>query len=88
MRLGFLAKILPPPENRFYDHFEDGAEVVQLSAYLFYQIVHSVPEERDACLVHAKSYKKRASDIQDQCLTLLDKSFITPINDRDRKSVV
>ena len=48
MRLGFLAKILPPPENRFYDHFEDGAEVVQLSAYLFYQIVHSVPEERDA----------------------------------------
>ena len=87
MRLGFLAKILPPPENRFYDHFEDGAEVVQLSAYLFYQIVHSVPEERDTCLVHAKSYKKRASDIQDQCLTLLDKSFITPIDREDIQQI-
>ena len=35
MRLGFLAKILPPAENRFYDYFEEAAEVCQLSAYLF-----------------------------------------------------
>ena len=61
--------------------------MVQLSAYLFYQIVHSVSEERDACLVHAKSYKKRASDIQDQCLTLLDKSFITPIDREDIQQI-
>ncbi len=83
MRLGFLAKILPPPENRFYDHFEEGAEVCQLSAYLFYQIVHSDPKEREDCLAQAKAYKKRASEVQTRCLTLLDESFITPIDRED-----
>ena len=38
-------------------------------------------------ILYAKSYKKRASDIQDQCLTLLDKSFITPIDREDIQQI-
>ncbi|MGI6657370.1 MAG: DUF47 domain-containing protein [Desulfobulbus sp.] len=83
MRLGFLAKILPPPENRFYDYFEEGAEVCELSAYLFYQTVHSDPKEREQCLVHTLAYKKRASDALEHCLALLNASFITPIDRED-----
>ena len=30
---------MPPPENKFYNFFEDGAEVSELSSQLFYQIV-------------------------------------------------
>ena len=62
IRLGFLAKILPPAEDRFYDFFEEAAEVCQLSAYLFYQIVHSDPNQREECLVHTRAYKRRASE--------------------------
>ena len=83
MRLGFLAKILPPPENRFYDFFEEGAEVCQLAAYLFYQIVHSPIAEREPLLTHARAYKKRAAAAKRGCLALLDKSFITPIDRED-----
>lgn len=83
MRLGFLAKILPPAEDRFYDYFEEGAEVCLLSAYLFYQIVHSDPDQREQCLVHTGTYKRRASDAQENCLNLVNNSFITPIDRED-----
>ncbi|NLZ17954.1 MAG: DUF47 family protein [Desulfobulbaceae bacterium] len=83
MRLGFLAKILPPAEGRFYDYFEEGAEVCLLSAYLFYQIVHSDPDQREQCLVHTGTYKRRASDAQENCLSLVNNSFITPIDRED-----
>lgn len=78
-----LAKILPPPENRFYSFFEEAAEVCELSAQLFYQIVNSDLQEREACLVHTKSYKKRAVDALEGSLTLLNSSFITPIDRED-----
>ena len=83
MRLGFLAKILPPAEDRFYDFFEEAAEVCQLSAYLFYQIVHSDPNQREECLVHTRAYKRRASEALENCLTLVNNSFITPIDRED-----
>lgn len=83
MRLGFLAKILPPAEDKFYDYFEEGAEVCQLSAYLFYQIVHSDPDQREQCLVHTKAYKQRASETMERCLALVNNSFITPIDRED-----
>ena len=83
MILRLLAKILPPPENRFYTLFEEAAEVCELSAQLFYQIVNSDPKEREACLVHNTSYKKRAVDALEGSLTLLNSSFITPIDRED-----
>jgi uncharacterized protein Yka (UPF0111/DUF47 family) len=79
----FLAKIIPPAENRFYTFFEEAAEVCGLSAQLFYQIVHSDPKERDTCLIHTNSYKKRAVEALEGSLTLLNSSFITPIDRED-----
>ena len=60
MSLGFPAKRRPPAENKFYQHFENGAEVCELSSQLFYQIVHSDLTEREEYLIHAKTYKRRA----------------------------
>lgn len=83
MSLGFLAKLLPPPENKFYHHFENGAEVCELSSQLFYQIVHSDLKEREEYLVHAKTYKRRAVEALEGSLSLLNASFITPIDRED-----
>ena len=83
MNFGFLAKILPPPENKFYYNFENGAEVCELSSQLFYQIVHSDLREREEYLIHAKTYKKRAQDALEGSLSLLNASFITPIDRED-----
>jgi uncharacterized protein len=83
MSFGFLAKLLPPPENKFYQYFEDGAEVCELSSQLFYQIVHSELREREEYLVHAKTYKRRAVDALEGSLALLNASFITPIDRED-----
>jgi uncharacterized protein Yka (UPF0111/DUF47 family) len=83
MSLGFLAKLLPPPENKFYKHFEDGAEVCELSSQLFYQIVHSDLKQREEYLVHAKTYKRRAVEALEGSLALLNASFITPIDRED-----
>ena len=83
MRMGFLAKILPPPENKFYNFFENGAEVCELSSQLFYQIVHSDLKEREAYLIHAKTYKRRAVEALEGSLALLNASFVTPIDRED-----
>jgi uncharacterized protein Yka (UPF0111/DUF47 family) len=83
MNLNFLAKILPPPENKFYTFFEEGAEVCELSSQLFYQIVHSDLKEREEYLIHAKTYKRRASEALEGSLSLLNASFITPIDRED-----
>ena len=83
MRIGFLAKILPPPDNKFYTFFENGAEVCELSSQLFYQIVHSELTERDEYLIHAKTYKRRAMEAMEGSLALLNSTFITPIDRED-----
>jgi hypothetical protein len=83
MNLGFLAKLLPPPENKFYFHFENGAEVCELSSQLFYQIVHSDLKEREEYLIHAKTYKRRAVEAMEGSLALLNASFVTPIDRED-----
>lgn len=83
MQFGFIAKILPPPENKFYTLFEEGAEVVELSSQLFYQIVNSDLKEREEYLIHARSYKRRAVEALEGSLSLLNSSFITPIDRED-----
>ena len=83
MKMNFLEKILPPPEKKFYSFFEDGAEVCELTAQLFYQIVHSDLKEREEYLIHAKTYKRRASETSRNSLALLNASFITPIDRED-----
>ncbi len=54
-----------------------------MSAYLFYQIVHSDPNQREECLVHTGAYKRRASEALESCLALVNNSFITPIDRED-----
>lgn len=83
MSFSFLAKILPPPENKFYNFFEDGAEVCELSSQLFYQIVHSDLKEREEYLLHARNYKRRATEAFEGSLSLLNSTFITPIDRED-----
>jgi uncharacterized protein Yka (UPF0111/DUF47 family) len=83
MNFGFLAKFLPPPENKFYNFFENGAEVCELSAQLFYQIVHSDLKEREEYLIHAKTYKRRAVEALEGSLALLNATFVTPIDRED-----
>lgn len=83
MHLAFLAKLLPPPEKKFYIFFEEGAEVCELSSQLFYQIVYSDLRQREEYLLHARSYKKRAVLALEGSLALLNASFITPIDRED-----
>lgn len=83
MGLGFFAKLLPPPENKFYNFFEEGAEVCELTSQLFYQIVNSDLKQREEYLIHAKTYKRRAVDALEGSLALLNASFITPIDRED-----
>jgi uncharacterized protein Yka (UPF0111/DUF47 family) len=83
MSLGLLAKLLPPPENKFFNFFEEGAEVSELSSQLFYQIVHSDLKQREEYLIHAKTYKRRAVDALEGSLALLNATFITPIDRED-----
>ncbi len=83
MNFGFLAKLLPPPENKFYNFFENGAEVCELSSQLFYQIVHSDLREREEYLIHAKTYKRRAVEALEGSLALLNATFVTPIDRED-----
>jgi uncharacterized protein len=83
MGLGFFAKLLPPPENKFYNFFEEGAEVCELTSQLFYQIVNSELTQREEYLIHAKTYKRRAVDALEGSLALLNASFITPIDRED-----
>jgi uncharacterized protein len=83
MNIGFLSKLLPPPENKFYAFFEEAAEVCELSSQLFYQIVHSDLTEREEYLIHAKTYKRRAVDALEGSLALLNATFITPIDRED-----
>ena len=87
MKLGFLAKILPPPEIKFYKYFEEGAEVCELSSQLFYQIVNSDLAKREEYLIHAMTYKKRAAEILQGSLALLNASFITPIDREDIQTI-
>jgi len=83
MKSSFLAKLLPPPENKFYHSFEEGVEVCVLSAQLFYQIVNSDVALRPEYLIQAKKYKKRGKEALQDTLALLNATFITPIDRED-----
>lgn len=83
MSIGLLSKLLPPPENKFFLYFSQGAEVSELSSQLFYQIVYSDLQQREEYLIHAKTYKRRATEAMDASLQLLNSTFITPIDRED-----
>ncbi|MDR3088453.1 MAG: DUF47 family protein [Desulfobulbaceae bacterium] len=87
MKFGFLAKFLPPPENKFYHSFEEAVEVCVLSAQLFYQIVNSDVALRQEYLTQAKKYKKRGKESLQNSLTLLNATFITPIDREDIQQI-
>jgi uncharacterized protein Yka (UPF0111/DUF47 family) len=87
MKFGFLAKFLPPPENKFYHSFEEAVEVCVLSAQLFYQIVNSEVTLRAEYLSQAKRYKKRGKESLQNCLALLNATFITPIDREDIQQI-
>ena len=87
MKFGFLAKFLPPQENRFYHSFEEAVEVCVLSAQLFYQIVNSDIALRPEYLLQAKKYKKRGKESLQHCLTLLNATFVTPIDREDIQQI-
>ncbi|NLX19137.1 MAG: DUF47 family protein [Desulfobulbus sp.] len=83
MGLGFISKFLPPPEKKFFNFFEEGAEVCELTAQLFYQIVYSDMKQQEDYLIHAKTYKRRAVEALEGSLALLNSTFITPIDRED-----
>ncbi|MDR0478180.1 MAG: DUF47 family protein [Desulfobulbaceae bacterium] len=87
MKFGFLAKFLPPPENKFYQSFEEAVEVCSLSAQLFYQIVNSDVALRPEYLIQAKKYKKRGKEALQNTLALLNATFITPIDREDIQQI-
>jgi len=87
MKFGFLAKLLPPPENKFYQSFEEAVEVCVLSAQLFYQIVNSDVALRPEYLIQAKRYKKRGKEALQNTLALLHDTFVTPIDREDIQQI-
>jgi len=87
MKFGFLAKLMPQPENKFYHSFEEAVEVCVLSAQLFYQIVNSDIALRPEYLIQAKKYKKRGKEALQNTLALLNATFITPIDREDIQQI-
>ena len=87
MKFRFLAKLLPPPENKFYQSFEEAVEVCVLSAQLFYQIVNSDVALRPEYLIQAKRYKKRGKEALQNTLALLHDTFVTPIDREDIQQI-
>jgi Phosphate transport regulator (distant homolog of PhoU) len=83
MAIKLLAKLLPPPEKKFFNFFEEGAEVIELSSQLFYQTVHSDLNQREEFIIQGKTYKRRALQAMEGSLALLNATFITPIDRED-----
>lgn len=83
MNLGILARILPPPEKKFYSLFEDGAGICSESAKLYHKIVSTDSEYLEDYLIEAKTFKRMSSNISKENLALLNASFITPIDRED-----
>lgn len=80
-KFNLLKFLLPPEEKVFYGLFEEGSEICNSAANLFYDAVHNgYNEER---IIEAKDLKHRAVKISKETIAELNSSFITPIERED-----
>lgn len=79
--LGLLKKILPPEQGTFYSLFEENAEVCDDISKLFHEIVNQGSSEERSIM--AKTLKHKSNKIVKRTLTLLNTTFITPIDRQD-----
>jgi len=76
-----LKKVLPPEEKKFFDFFDDGAELAYHAAVLFHDIIFDAYSEDR--FIEAKNLKSRSSEVAKNCLAELNKTFVTPIDRED-----
>lgn len=80
-KFNLLKFLLPPEEKVFYDLFEQGSEICNSAANLFYDAVHNgYNEER---LIQAKDLKHKAVKTNKETISELNSTFITPIERED-----
>ncbi|MEI7474503.1 MAG: DUF47 family protein [bacterium] len=80
-KFSILKFLLPPEEKVFYGLFEQGSEICNSAANLFYDAVHNgYNEER---LIEAKDLKHRAVKNAKETIAELNSTFITPIERED-----
>ncbi|MBR1754544.1 DUF47 family protein [bacterium] len=79
--MSILEKILPPKNTIFFDKFEDAANVCNKIAILLNDIV--VNGLTDDKIIEARTLKHRGSNLERETISLLNSTFVTPIDRED-----
>ena len=81
VKLGILEKILPPDNKVFFDCFIEAANICKKSAILYNEaLIHGIDEE---LLLQMKFQKHKGKDKEREVITMLNNTFITPIDRED-----
>ncbi len=80
-KFNLLAYLLPPEDKIFYSLFEQSTEVCKNAACLFNDIMTTGMNEEHVIL--AKQYKHRSNELIKETLTVLNHTFVTPIDRED-----
>lgn len=84
-KFNLLAYILPPEDKIFYSLFEESTQVCGKTATLFDEIMtKGLTEEH---IILAKQYKHRSNELVKETLTVLNHTFVTPIDREDIQNI-
>jgi uncharacterized protein len=79
--INIMQKVLPPEEKKFFDYFDEAAEIASQAANLFHDIIFvEYNEER---FIEAKNLKHRSSEMAKNTLAELNRTFVTPLDRED-----
>lgn len=81
MKINFLEKILPPKNDVFFEHFIEAAENCKIMAKLFNGAIKEGPSEE--LMIKARMTKRKGNRIERDLISLLNSTFITPIERED-----
>ncbi len=82
MNLNILEKILPPKNTVFYDCFERAAKNCNELATLLNEVITEGVVSDDS-IIKARTLKHRGTGLENEVLSLLNSTFITPIDRED-----
>lgn len=81
MNFNIFEKLLPPENKVFYDCFIDAAKTCNDMAMLFNEaLLHGISEDS---IIKAKTLKHRGAALERETISILNSTFITPIDRED-----
>lgn len=82
LNFNIFDKLLPPKNTVFYDRFEDAAKICHDIAILLNKAIES-NVVADELIINARSLKHKGSALEREILSMLNSTFITPIDRED-----